>query len=197
MDFNHIYFVRRGFILWKVAVKVTVPGCQCSFFLSANSRSVLCNLQVKTWFRKRKKIFLLTVNSIWDLKLQLVSPASVVMAVKISKWVGVMNVLDWNPARLFSHLLISADLMKGRFLCWVQSAGIFGETEKGSFLVTLYRWNATEDIININFDWVIQSWLVWGHLACHPFREERVYSRRGFILFWRRRCQGLMKTKHL
>lgn len=57
------------------------------------------------------------MNSIWDLKLQLVPPASVVTAVKILKRVGVMNELDWNPAHLFIDLLISAGLMEGRFLC--------------------------------------------------------------------------------
>lgn len=70
------------------------------------------------------------MNSIWDLKLQLVPPASVITAVKILKWVGVMNELDWNPAYLFIDLLISVGLMKGGFLCWVQSAGVFGERKR-------------------------------------------------------------------
>lgn len=71
------------------------------------------------------------MNSIWDLKLQLVPSASVV---KTLKRVGVMNALDWNPAHLFVDLLISVGLTKGRFLCCLQSAGVLGERKrKGAF----------------------------------------------------------------
>jgi len=45
-----------------------------------------------------------------------------------------MDELDGNPAHVFINLLVSVGLMKGRFLSWIQSAGVFGERKRtGAF----------------------------------------------------------------